>query len=303
MSQTEGKSNEQNRLLIVDGHAYAYRSFYAIRNLSSPTGEPTNAIYGFIKALSKLRDFHHSTHWFIAWDGGLAEARMKLLPQYKAQRPPMPDALASQIAQIQEYLTAAQIPWFQKEGIEADDAIAAMAKRAASEGATVAIASADKDFMQLVGDRVALINPNDQPPVLWDAARVREKTGVAPCQVADWLSLIGDGVDNIPGVAGIGPKTATILLDQFGSIDGIYARLNEVKPAKRQESLRIAVEEVKRNQKMIRLMEETAVGFALDELAVRMADSAALEPLYRRWGFKSLLRELQGQGWVQGELL
>lgn len=209
------------RLLIVDGHAYAYRAFHAIRQLNGPDGSPTNAIYGFIKMLAKMHPAVQPTHQCVVWDGGLSAERMAALPEYKSQRPPMPGDLERQIPEIETYLEAARIPSFVNDGVEADDWIASQAGCAASYGVDVVIASADKDFLQLVSPRIGILNPNDKTETVWRAEQVRAKTGLEPEQVVDWLSLIGDAVDNIAGVPGVGPKTATDLLKQFESIDQI----------------------------------------------------------------------------------
>ena len=171
-------STAARRLLIVDGHAYAYRAFYAIRSLNSPSGRPTNAIYGFIKMLDRMRAALEPTHAAVIWDGGLAAERMELLPEYKAQRPPMPDDLETQIEEIKEYLQAARVVSCEREGVEADDWIAAFARRAERDGINVVIASSDKDFMQLVTARIGLLNPNDKSGAVWSAEQVRGKTGV-----------------------------------------------------------------------------------------------------------------------------
>src|ERR1039458_3248856 len=138
------------RLLIIDGHAYAYRAFFAIRSLSSPTGQATNAIYGFIRMLAKVRERVRPSHAVVVWDGGLAQERMTLLPEYKAQRPEMPSDLRQQLDPIVSYLRAANVFSYLKESCEADDCIAAIARQATEGGLDVVIASSDKDFMQLV---------------------------------------------------------------------------------------------------------------------------------------------------------
>ncbi len=291
------------RLLIVDGHAYAYRAFHAIRSLSAPDGAPTNAIYGFIKMLTKMQSALKPTHQSVVWDGGLCAERMKALPEYKSQRPPMPDELDRQMPEIETYLAAANVPSFVNEGVEADDWIASQARRAQDAGVEVVIASADKDFLQLVSPGVGLLNPNDKTEKIWQAAEVRAKTGVEPGQIVDWLSLIGDTVDNIRGVPGVGPKTATDLLLQFGSIDQIYLRLDEVKSERIRTSLRQSEAEVRRNQKLIRLPIDLPCGFDLKQLAVRPANHDQLASLYEQWGFKTMLAQLQGARGLQKELL
>jgi DNA polymerase-1 len=294
---------ESRRLLIVDGHAYAYRAFHAIRSLNSPDGRPTNAIYGFIKMLGKMRQAVPASHLAVVWDGGLAGERTALLPAYKAQRPPMPDALDEQIAGLKEYLAAAGLRSLEHDGIEADDWIATLAHTAAAAGTPVVIASSDKDFMQLVSERIGLLNPNDKSEAVWTDEQVRAKTGVAPGAVVDWLSLIGDAVDNIPGVPGVGPKTATELLNRFGAVDALYARLDEIASERLRAALRGAEVDVRRNQRLIRLRRDLDLEPAWDACAVGVPSVEALRPLYRRWGFKSLLAALDSADIRQEVLL
>ena len=282
-----------DRLLIVDGHAYAYRAFHAIRNLRSPSGRPTNAIYGFVKMLAKMRSAIGPTHLIVVWDGGLSAERVSVLPEYKAQRPGMPDDLKPQLDEIGGYLKAAGIASFCRAGVEADDYIACLARRAAETGMTVVIASSDKDFMQLVSARIGLLNPNDKSETVWTDGQVRAKSGVEPSQVLDWLSLTGDSVDNIPGVPGVGPKTAAGLLKQFGSVAQLYARLDEVKSEKLRAALRDAAGVVRRNRELVRLRDDLPCEFSPDELAEKPAEAGQLRELYRRWGFKGMLAALE----------
>lgn len=282
-----------DRLLIIDGHAYAYRAFHAIRSLRSPSGEPTNAIYGFVKMLAKMRAAIGPTHLIVVWDGGLSAERIAALPEYKAQRPEMPDDLKPQLDEIISYLKAAGVASFCGEGVEADDYIACLARHAADAGMAVVIASADKDFMQLVSDRVGLLNPGDKSEAVWTDEQVRAKTGVEPSQIVDWLSLIGDSVDNIPGVRGVGPKTAADLLNQFGSVVKLYARLDEVKSEKLRAALRASADAVRRNCGLVRLQDGLSCEFSPDELAEKPADANRLRGLYQRWGFKGMLSALE----------
>jgi len=281
-----------DRLLIVDGHAYAYRAFHAIRGLRAPDGKPTNAIYGFVKMLAKMQAGLKPTHQIVAWDGGLCAERMALLPEYKAHRPEMPDDLRSQLDEMAEYLAAAGVESFCRDGVEADDYIACLARHAVAAGMTVVIASSDKDFMQLVSGRVGLLNPHDKTEAIWTDEQVRNKTGVEPSQIVDWLSLIGDSVDNISGVPGVGPKTATDLLKQFGSAEGLYQRLNEVKSDRIRLALQSAGADVRRNREMVRLRDDLECAFSPDTLAVRPPKVGRLRELYARWGFKGLLAAL-----------
>ena len=282
-----------NRLLIVDGHAYAYRAFFAIRELRSPAGQPTNAIYGFVKMLAKMRESVGPTHLMVVWDGGLSAARVADLPEYKAQRPEMPDDLRPQFDGIVSYLQAAGVASFRRDGVEADDYIACLARHATAAGMTVVIASADKDFMQLVSPGVGLLNPNDKSETIWTQAQVRAKTGVEPAQIVDWLGLMGDSVDNIPGVPGVGPKTAADLLNRFGSVAGVYARLAEVKSEKLRAALRVSAAAVQRNLKLVRLQDDLPCDFSPAELTGKPAEAGRLAELFRQWGFNGMLQALE----------
>jgi DNA polymerase I len=282
------------RLLIIDGHAYAYRAFHAIRGLRSPSGEPTNAIYGFVKMLAKMHAGIKPSHLIVVWDGGLSAERTAMLPEYKAQRPEMPDDLRPQLDGLVCYLKAAGVASYCGEGVEADDYIACLARCAAGAGMNVVIASSDKDFMQLVSARVGLLNPGDKSEAVWTDEQVRAKAGVEPSQIVDWLALMGDGVDNIPGVPGVGPKTAADLLKQFGSIEKLFAQLDEVKSEKLRASLRGSESAVRRNREMVRLRDDLPCEFSPEVLAGKPADAVRLRELYRQWGFKGMLAALEG---------
>jgi DNA polymerase-1 len=283
----------QPKLLIVDGHSYAYRAFFAIRRLTSPSGQPTNAIYGFIRMLDKAQAQVQPSHILVVWDGGLASERMALLPEYKAQRLETPADLQSQLDHIVAYLHAANLSSWMKRGIEADDCIAAMTRRAVEAGDEVVIASSDKDFMQLVSPSVHLLNPQAKSEALTGVQQVRAKTGVDPEQIVDWLSLVGDSVDNIDGVQGIGPKTATDLLRQFGSVSDLYKRLAEVGSARLRQNLEKSAQLVRRNQQLVRLNTEVACDLPLEAMALKKGEYETLRNLFAQWGFKTLLQELE----------
>jgi DNA polymerase-1 len=284
---SESSSDAGERLLLVDGHAHAYRAFFAIRGLTGPDGRPTNAIFGFRKALEKLHAALSPTHVAVIWDGGLAAERTDALPEYKANRPAMPEALAEQLDDIAAWVEARGWASLCADGVEADDWIAAQARDAEAAGADVLISSSDKDFLQLVTPRVRVVDPREREIRPLDPEAVREKTGVRPDQIVDWLSLIGDSADNIPGVRGVGRKTATALLQRFDSCAGLYARLAEVTPERIRQALADSRELVQRNRELIRLAPEAAVCRPLDELAPREPDRDRLAALYERWGFRA----------------
>ena len=288
----EPSSSSESLLLLVDGHAYAYRAFHAIRSLSAPDGSPTNAIYGFIKMLGKMRGIVKPTHLAVIWDAGLAVERTSSLPDYKANRPPTPEGLAAQFPQIELWLESVGVPQWSQPGAEADDWIATLAHRAKDLGWKVVIASSDKDFMQLVDDRIGILNPNDKSEKIWAPADVEAKTGVLPHQIVDWLSLIGDSVDNIPGVPGIGVKTATELLKRFGSVEQLLMRSSELKSDRQRSDLMTAAENLRRNQQLIRLLNRLEGGPNPSDLAAREPRRQELADSYRRWGFKGMLAVL-----------
>jgi DNA polymerase-1 len=215
----------------------------------------------------------------------------------------MPVDLRGQLDEIVQYLAVAGLASARAGGVEADDYIACLARRAAAAGWNVVIASADKDFMQLVSGQIGLWNPNDKMPVIWTREQVLAKAGVEPAQVADWLALMGDAVDNIPGVPGVGPKTAAELLKQFGSVGGLYARLDGVKSEKLRAALHSSAAAVERNLRLVQL-QEVPCEFRPEQLAVRPADREQLRELFRRWGFRGMMesldRALSGQ---QAELI
>ena len=252
--------------------------------------------------LGKMRATVNPSHLIVVWDGGLSAERREALPGYKAQRPEMPADLGSQLDEIVGFLGAANIASYCADGVEADDYIAFITDAAAKSGMEVVIASADKDFMQLVAPGVGLLNPNDKSETIWTAEQVRVKTGVEPEQIGDWLSLLGDSVDNIPGVPGVGPKTATELLKQFGSVLELYRRLGEVKSVRIRGALKAAEADVRRNQFLVRLKVEVGGEFLADALVVKPADAGRLMELYRSWGFRSMLAELQSAEKMAGSV-
>lgn len=291
-----------NRLLIVDGHAYAYRAFHAIRDLRSPEGRPTNAIYGFVKMLGKMRQKTEPTHLIVVWDGGLSPERVAALPEYKAHRPEMPLDLRPQLDEIGRYLTAAGVAQYCGDGVEADDYIACLARRAAAAGWNVVIASSDKDFMQLVTAEIGLLNPNDKTETIWGREQVLAKTGVEPGQIADWLALTGDAVDNIPGLPGVGPKTAADWLRQFGSVEALLARPERVKSDRLRKIVQEFATVLRRNRELVALA-GVPCEFLPEQLAVRPENAEALRGLYAGWGFRGMLAALEAAPEKQAELI
>jgi DNA polymerase I len=280
----------ENTLLLVDGTAVAYRAFYAIAELSTRAGKPTNAVFGFIKMLQQLEQLWKPTHWTVVFDGGTPEERLVKLPTYKAQREPMPEALRAQFADIERYLDLAGVQSVRMDRQEADDVIATLASSAADSG--VLIATSDKDLFQLINDRVFMISPSKAGSKM-GSAEVLEKTGVRPEKIVEWLALTGDTVDNIPGVPGVGPKTAAKLLAQFGSLENLWSKLDEVASQKLREALVAHRADVVRNVELVTLRRDLQVPVSTGSMGVRRIDPSRMVPFYEEMEFGSLARRLR----------
>jgi DNA polymerase I len=282
-------SAAQPCLLLIDGHAAVYRFFFGIRPMTSPDGVPVQAVYGFIRMMQQFREQYRPTHIAVAFDGGLPAKRLELVPGYKAQRKPMPDALRVQLPVVQEYLGAAEIPFFCFDQVEADDIIATLASRFDGR---VYIGTSDKDMFQLVSDRVSII-PLAGTTEHMTPASVRAKTGVPPSLIADWLALTGDAADNIPGVRGVGPKTAAALLAQFGSIDNLFANLDGVSRDTIRQALTGSLAIVHRNREMVLLDLEIEKLPAFDDLRCTPEPFHTLRAFYEKYGFKTFVSKLR----------
>ena len=269
--------------------------------MNAPDGFPTNAIFGFIKTLKRMRERVQPSHIAVIWDGGLDEERTEVLEEYKADREPMPDDMEVQLDAIVEWLEAAGIYTWCEDGVEADDVIGTLAWEAEAAGQSVVVASADKDFFQLINRNIRLLNPNDKSDTLWEAEQVIGKTGVTPTQIVDWLSLVGDAVDGIPGVPGVGPKTAAKLLNEYQTVENIYQNLDAIASEKLRGKIAAAEADVRRNQNLVRLKKMPQWDVPLAELVPDDLDFKTLHEQYTRWNFKTFLKELDlGR---QGELL
>jgi DNA polymerase I len=279
-------------VLLYDAYALIYRAFYAIRSLSGPDGQPVNAIYGLAQMLQKMAADHTPSHHAAVFDLGAPTKRLTLLSSYKAQRPPTPPDLDRQLPVIRDMLKAMRVPLVELEGEEADDIIATLATSTARAGQPVLIASNDKDFMQLVGPRIRLLRPDGKESTVVDPDGVRKRYGVSPEQIVDFLSLLGDSVDNIPGAPGVGEKTAAQLLQSYGTLDNLLAHVTEIVKPKLRDSLAASAERLQMNRQLIRLQTDVPLSVGLENLKVQAPDATALAMVYRRCGFKSLLARL-----------
>lgn len=290
--------SHDNTLYLIDGSSYIYRAYYAIRHLSSPSGYPTNAIYGFIQMLLKLLKDHNPHHVAVVFDAGRVTFRTEIYPEYKANRAAMPDDLRMQMDPIREVVRAFNIPTLQKEGFEADDIIGALARRFAAQGGNVIVVTGDKDLMQVVSDRITLLDTmKDKQSGI---AEVYERFGVGPELVTDILGLAGDSSDNIPGVPGIGEKTATKLIQEFGSLDQLLERAGEVK-GKNGEKLREFRDQALLSRRLATIEYNVPVEITLDELAAREPDQAVLNAFFKQYGFNTLIKELTAKSTLSSE--
>jgi DNA polymerase-1 len=280
------------RFLLVDGNATMYRAFYAIRTLSTRAGLPTNALYGFIRMLSQMREVWAPTHWMVIFDGGSPPRRLEALPEYKAQRAPMPDELRSQIPLIERYLDCARVDSLRVNKEEADDVMATLAVRASRDGGEVLLATSDKDMYQLVDAQVHVVSVAGKPERM-DPEAVRAKTGVLPEHIIPWLALIGDTADNIPGVPGVGPKTAAALLGEYGSVDALMAKVESVARPKLREALQGHTETVTRNLELVRLETDLDLPFSWSDAVVQNGDNAALLSFFEEMEFGTLVKSLR----------
>src|SRR3989338_4407157 len=222
----------KERLLLIDGQSFCYRAFYAIRALTNSKGEPTNAIYGFITMFRKMLRDEKPDYMAVCFDRKEPTFRRKRYEAYKAHRKPMPDELIEQMPHIKEFIHAYRIPIFEQPGYEADDLLGTIAKKAEKTGLNVLIVTGDKDALQLVDEKVKILNTYKEE--ILDRKSVEERFGgLGPERVVDVMSLAGDQSDNIPGVPGIGEKTAVELIREFGSLDGLYKSLGQLKGARR----------------------------------------------------------------------
>lgn len=244
--------------LLIDGFNLAYRCFHAVPELTRADGFPTNALHGWVKSLWKLADQERPDETLVFFDLGGSRDRLLLLPEYKAQREEMPEALRKQIEPIKALTRAMGFVGVEVDGVESDDLLASQAVALAAQGHDVLIVSSDKDFAQIVSDHIKILlpPPSANPKLGWrfrDKAGVLEKFGVPPSQIADYLALVGDSSDNIPGIAGVGPKTAVKWLQQYHTIEGVIAHVAELAPERFRDAVRDRADDLRRNLKLTTL--------------------------------------------------
>ncbi len=289
------------KLLLVDGYYYAYRSFFAIRDLSNSRGEPTNAIYGFVGALRRMLKHLQPELALVVWDEGMPERRTQLQAAYKQNRKEMPDALSAQIEAIHALVPLLGVQGVSLPNTEADDLIATYAHAARAAGHDVILATNDKDLFQLVTEGVKiystnktdLASPKDTHALL-DRDAVMKKWGVEPQQIGEVLCFIGDSVDNIPGVPGIGEKTAVSLLREHGGLDAILENPDAIKNEKLREKIKAGREQLLQNREMVRLDLDLPMPVALDDLKIAPRYSELIAAL-EKCEFKTFTQEVRAE--------
>ena len=279
---------------LIDASPYLFRAWFSLpKSIVDPSGNPVNAVYGFTSFLAKYIADEHPTHIAVAFDRHFnGSFRNDFYPPYKAQREASPVELDAQVDPALEVVEALGVSTFIDETNEADDLIATVLDQTWPAGAHYVIVSSDKDLTQLVGDRVTLVDPARN--LRFDAAAVKEKFGVRPDQITDFLGLAGDAVDNIPGVRGIGPKTAAQLLQRYGSLEGIYENLAAMRASRSRSDITLAakleqdVSLAGLSKRLATVSREAPIRTTLEELRYRRPDDARLDALFERLGFGTL---------------
>jgi len=277
-------------LLLVDGSSYLYRAFHALPDLRNRHNEPTGAIHGVLNMLRRLHKDYQADYSACVFDAKGKTFRDDLYPEYKAHRPPMPDDLAAQIAPLHECIRAMGWPMLIVDGVEADDVIGTLAKLAVHENMRCIISTGDKDIAQLVSPQVTLVNTMNNE--ILDEAGVLAKFGIPPARMLDYLALVGDTADNIPGVEKVGPKTAVKWLTQYGTLDNIIAHANEIGGAVG-ENLRKALDWLDKSRALLTIKCDVVLPLGLHNLGLKPQDTAKLAELYEQLDLKTWLRELR----------
>jgi DNA polymerase-1 len=283
-------------LLLVDGHSQAYRAYFGVKApLMTRTGELTTAVYGFTRKLLSLLREYKPEYVAVAFDKG-DTWRHADFPEYKATRDQMPDDLRSQITRIEEVLGAFNIPIVTATNYEADDVLGTLARKAAAEGVDVLILTGDRDMFQLIDERVKILytrgGPSPSTDVYGPAELSERYDGLTPAQFIDMKALVGDTSDNIPGVAGVGEKTAIKFLQSYGDLDGLYAHIDEIRGPKTQESLRESQEQIRRNRKLVEIVTDLDLPFNADHFRLRDYDMDAIREIFETLEFRTMLREI-----------
>jgi len=281
----------EKKLLIIDGNAILHRAFHAIPDLTTPSGQPINAVYGLVSMLLNLVENLRPTDIVVCFDEKEKTFRHKEFKEYQSQRPPVHEDLSSQFKLSRDFLKSAKIPVYSKPGYEADDLIGTISKKTKMD--KVVIVTGDKDILQLANEKVNLFMPQRglSNGKLYGIEETIERLGVKPSQIVDYKGLVGDPSDNYKGVAGIGPKTATGLLEEFGTFKNIYKNLNKI-PEKTREKLEKGKESADMSYKLARIITDVPVKFDFQIMEGWDLGSAQVLKLFEEFGFKTLTKRI-----------
>ncbi len=297
------KNNEHKKhLFLIDGYGFVFRAYHAMPPLTRDDGTPVGAVYGFTNMIMKLKnrtEIDNGHHMLVVFDAGGKTFRNDIYPEYKANRPPAPEDLIPQFPIVREAAEALGLPQISMKGYEADDIIATYTKMAVKQGMKVTVISSDKDLMQLVGDDVEMYDAMKDKRI--GIQEVEDKFGVEPVKVLDLLALMGDSADNIPGVPGIGPKTAAQLLGNFGTLEGILANAEYIKQKKRRESLIEFADQARLSLELAKLCYDVPVDGNIEDFAVKEENPDEILDFLRKQGFRSLVTRFEKKHGREGE--
>jgi DNA polymerase-1 len=291
ISKSEGGSSDDRRMFLIDGSAYIYRAFHAVRGLTNSKGLPTNAVFGFTRMLIKLIQERSPRFLGMYFDAKGPTFRHEIYSEYKANRPAMPEELVAQLPYIKKVTQGFRIPSVELVGYEADDLIGTCARQAAEQGFEVVVVTGDKDFMQLVSDRVSIWDP--MKDVATDLERIRNDYQLEPAQIIDMMGLSGDSADNVPGVPGVGPKTALKLIQTYGSMDTLYERIDEISAKKQREKLLAFQDQAFLSRRLVTIDTQAPVAFDPNDFIVDPPDDQLLAELFQELEFRQLQHEYQ----------
>jgi DNA polymerase-1 len=292
-------TDQPQRIYLIDGSSYIYRAYFAIRHLSNARGFATNAVYGFTNMLLKVVRDEHPDHLAVVFDAKGPTFRKEIYPEYKANRSAMPDDLVPQIPVIKEVVRGFRMPVLEMAGFEADDIIATLARRFADRGMEVTVVTGDKDLMQIVSDRIRLLDTMKDK--FTGLEEVRERFGGSPDKVIEVQALAGDSSDNIPGVPGIGEKTARELIEEFGSVENLLVNIDKVRGKKRQENLREFADQALLSKALVTLRCDLPLEVDYDDFILSEPDREALTAIFKEMEFHKLLQEFSSDIRATGE--
>ena len=288
----EAVSTKKKELYLLDASSYIYRAFHALPKFTTKEGFPTGAIYGFARMLLSLLKKKDVKYMAVCFDSKAPTFRHKQFADYKKNRPPMPDDLSLQLPKINQLVDAFRLKCFRLDGYEADDILATLAWKFKDDFDKILIITSDKDMFQVVDDKINVLNSSKKENILNPEA-VKEKFGVYPEKVTDLLALIGDSVDNILGVSGIGEKTARVLLDEFGSLEDVLVSTDKIKDKRISDSLKLNSSLALNNKKLLILDKNVPVEVSAKELEVKTSDWQSLSRIFEELQFKKFAKEFQ----------